>query len=228
MPATLNSTLNASELPIFPEPYYRQLRCQAPYANLPFMTKGSMSVLLEHPRGVLRLSRDGGTQYFLSEAQRRGLPGVAKVLDDEGAVAPTQQDMGSGLADYIWSAVIERLEPITEEDSAFWSLQMLEQHLSAELDGSLIDCQQTPHLMKMAALLEREVPLLSASINACIQLMDLIQQYHMDLDLSPTNFMRRPATGEIVLSDPIGSSMVLPSASQIAHMHATFAFTTRN
>lgn len=218
----------AAELAIFPEPFYRQLRSQPHYAGLPFITKGSMSVILEHPDGVLRLSRDGGTHLFLNEGTRRNLPGVARIQEDRGPVAPTESEMIHELDDYIWAAVIERLEPITEEDTAFDALKVLEHHLNDRLDGHLIGYQQALELMGIADTLSQELPPLRNALEALIELMDIIQQFRMDLDLAPSNFMRRNATGDIVLSDPIGSSIVMPSESQIARLQTVYSFAIRS
>lgn len=214
--------IDPAEQIIFPESVYRHLRSRAPYSDLPFLAIGSMSVVLEHPDGVLRLSRDGGTQRFLSEAGRLDLSGVARILDDRGAVAPADDDQGYGEGDFIWAAVIERLEPINEGEPEYLSLQSLDWHLGQALDGPLIDYRDAPRLAGIATAISQEHPILTDALAACIQLMDVIRGFQMDLDLSPSNFMRRPATGEVVLSDPIGSSSIRPSDIEIARLNPKY------
>lgn len=164
--------------------------------------KGSFSVLFEGEtdRSIYRLSMDNATHEFALRAKQTGLKGVVRSLNDYGAVA-IYQGNGSD-PDYLWLAHVERLSPLTGFAAKHRSIARLLAHLTGEEDGLLLT-----EVDEREAVLEA-LPTAMADADSELvvhALAILLPEYlsRADFDLTISNFMVRPATGEIVLSDPV-------------------------
>lgn len=185
---------------------------------------GSFSVLFdgETPRSIYRLSTDNATHDFASRAKRGGLAGVVSLLDDYGAVAIYKSDQF--YPDYLWLAHLERLAPLESGSAQQQSVAKLLLHLTGEPDGILL-----------TELDEREAVITALSTapkdsytKLVLEAMQLVLPKYLhtvDFDLTISNFMIRPGTGEVVMSDPVHG---LSEVSTEWHRHletkpATFA-----
>lgn len=163
---------------------------------------GSFSVLFngETPGSIYRLSTDNATHDFASRAKDKGLAGVVNLLDDYGAVAIYKDDQL--YPDYLWLAHLERLTPLESGSAPHQSVAKLLLHLTGEPDGVLL-----------TELGEREAVITALSTapkdsytELVLEAMQLVLPEYLhavDFDLTISNFMIRPGTGEVVMSDPV-------------------------
>ena len=163
---------------------------------------GSFSVLFngETPGSIYRLSTDNATHDFARRAKHGGLAGVVNLLDDYGAVAIYREDQF--YPDYLWLAHLERLAPLQKDSIQHQSIAQVLLHLTGEEDGSLlteIDERKTV----IAAL--PTAPAYTHTKLVLDAMASLLPEYlhNIDFDLSISNFMIRPSTGDVVMSDPV-------------------------
>lgn len=163
---------------------------------------GAFSVLFngETPGSIFRLSPDNATHDFARRAKHRGLAGVVNLLDDYGAVAIYREDQFD--PDYLWLAHLERLVPLQKDSAQQQSVAQVLLHLTGEEDGSLL----TEIDERKAVIAALPTAPKSTHTKLVLDAMaSLLPEYlhNIDFDLSISNFMIRPSTGDVVMSDPV-------------------------
>lgn len=181
---------------------YERVRNSHLLTGKEIVATGSFSVLFngDTPRSIYRLSTDNATHDFANRAKHEGLAGVVNLLDDYGAVAIYKNDQL--YPDYLWLAHLERLAPLESGSAQQQSVAKLLLHLTGELDGILL-----------TELDEREAVITALSTapkdsytKLVLEAMQLVLPEYLhavDFDLTISNFMIRPSTGGVVMSDPV-------------------------
>lgn len=163
---------------------------------------GAFSVLFngETPGSIYRLSTDNATHDFARRAKHEGLAGAVNLLDDYGAVAIYREDQSH--PDYLWLAHLERLAPLQKDSTQHQSVAQVLLYLTGEEDGSLLT--EIDERKSVIASLPR-APKSTHTKLVLDAMASLLPEYlhNIDFDLSISNFMIRPSTGDVVMSDPV-------------------------
>lgn len=171
-----------------------------------YLCHGSFSVIYQAGEGrIRRLSSCGGSHHALTLGSQLGLA-VPVCYRDFGSVA--EQKNGT-FVERLWLAELERLEPLVPESTGYRQVQAICEALGGE------DLYENPTLgeLRLDRLLELDVaPALKRTVAAMIAHAIFVGG---DLDLNTTNFMKRPATGEVLVTDLVSSGEVWDSYNAI-------------
>lgn len=171
-------------------------------ANKAIIAAGSCSVLFEGETqdSIYRLSLDSATHDFAWDARISKLSGVVYSIADYGAVAIYGQS--SVGPDCLYLAHLERLQPLQKFPEQQASVSRLLAYLTEGEDGELL---ATPREKEQLISLLPRAPVEEHTEHAVTAMQKLFPRYVRlaDLDLSISNFMVRPGTGDVVLSDPV-------------------------
>lgn len=161
---------------------------------------------------LYRLTRDGGCHAFLASQSALGCTTVVEIKEDFGPVAPSDDDRATGY--YYWLAEVEWLEPL---ESAKPQTNRLEAILDT-LDYELGYPDQLPRLIDQCndiAMQQPEFADLFLTLAAGCRFAYSIKG---DIDLDIGNIMRRPATGELVWTDPLCALHFMPEGARLSRV----------
>ncbi|MCY1362669.1 hypothetical protein D9M69_493980 [compost metagenome] len=169
-------------------------------------------MLFQNDGQLYRLTRDGCGHNFLAREAAHGNPQVMRILQDFGAVAPSDEDSLNSGEEFYWLAEVEWLDELDHQDATILRLITLLEELSE--GQSLVMEPDLPELIErchsMAERFPEFVPLLQALAKAA--------HFGADADVSISNIMRRPSTGELVWSDPLFGASYLPDGPRLERM----------
>lgn len=161
-----------------------------------YLCHGSFSVIYRAGEGrIRRLSSCTGSHHALTLGSQLGLA-VPVCYRDFGSVA--EQKKGA-FVERIWLAELEQLQPLDADSIGYRQVLAICEALGGE------DLYENPTLsvLPLDRLLELDVaPALKRTVVAMIAHAIFVGG---DLDLNTTNFMQRPATGEVLVTDLVSS-----------------------
>jgi len=176
------------------------LRASRPLLGKVLIATGSSAEIYEGGDSIFRLSTDGASHAFVIQAGKQGLA-VPRCLNDWGKIMPSDEypDM-----DFYWLAEFEKLDEVTSDPDAFEALkQWVDAVLKhADVHENLVtdrdELDRIHAAIRTLPVTERLAPVVATMDFICQQCV----QHNADLDFNESNFMLRPATGEILVTDP--------------------------
>lgn len=176
------------------------LRTSAPLSGRKFIGKGSSSEIYDGGDSIFRLSTDGASHTFVVLAAKQALS-VPRCLNDWGRIMPSDDYPE---IDFYWLAEFEKLHelecyPKALEEVKEWVSAVLK---CAEVDSNLVidrhELGRVHSVISELSVAGRLVPVKAAMSFMCVQCL----KTGADLDFDESNFMVRPGTGEILVTDP--------------------------
>ncbi|MDH4562307.1 hypothetical protein [Pseudomonas sp. BN411] len=199
---------------IFGGPYFEWLKQQEPLRSTELFAQGSSAMLFQKDGHLYRLTRDGCGHNFLAREAVQGNPQVMRILQDFGAVAPSDEDSLNSGEEFYWLAEVEWLDELDHQETTIQRLIALLEELSE--GETLVMEPDLPVLIErchsMAERFSEFAPLLQTLAKAA--------HFGADADVSISNIMRRPSTGELVWSDPLFGASYLPDVQRLDRMMA--------
>lgn len=200
---------------LFQGPFFEHIHQQEPLRSAEYFCHGSLSMLFQCDGRLYRLTRDGSSHNFLVEASASGNSHVTRIIRDYGPVAPSDEETGEY---YYWLAEVEWLHDLDPQDAVTQRLHTL---LSALTDDeSLIFSSELPALAERCIEMTGLHPEFATLLDTLAMAARFGHRAEADGDIKLDNIMRRPATGELVLSDPLSGTRFRANDAQRAYLDA--------
>ena len=191
---------------IFDGPYFDYLRGAEPLNQAEYFTHGSSAMLFQRDGKLYRLTLDACGHGFLAYQSSQGNPNVVKIIHDYGPVAPSDDYPTD---DYYWLAQVEWLQDLDPADATTQRLNAVLVELTD--DEPLVMEPDLPVLIERCQSMAEQHPEFAALLHTLVE----AARTGSDADVQISNIMRRPATGELVWSDPLyGTSSYLEPEQQ--------------
>ncbi len=176
-------------------------------ASKAMIATGSSSIIFEGEteNTIYRLSLDNAVQDISGIATKKGYAGIVQTIADYDAVAVYDEECQEGL----WLTELERLESLENHPEQHETVNELLEYMCGQ--EALI----TDETVKVSILGKLATYPDVASINLTLKaLKDLFPSWaeFYDFDFDITNFMVRPSTGDIVMSDPVHGGFLIDDA----------------
>lgn len=167
-----------------------------------YLCHGSFSVIYQAGEGhIRRLSSCAGSHHALTLGSQLGLA-VPVCYRDFGSVA---EQKNGAFVERFWLAELERLEPLIPGSTSYRQVQAI----CAALGGEDLYENSALGVLPLDRLLELDIePALKRTMVGMIAHAIFIGG---DIDLNTTNFMQRPATEEVLVTDLVSSGEVWDS-----------------
>ena len=193
-----------TEQPVLAGVHVQAILAKAPLNEATFLCQGSSSMLFERGTRLYRLTLEGCGHNFLAQQWAEGNRNVVEVIHDYGAVGPSDASLGASESEFYWLAEVERLVSVDEV-----SEPLLANILYGLLDEN--DDLPAPALLcEQCLALADEHPALAGVLITLARSAAFAQRHRCDVDAKLDNIMRRPATGELVWTDPLGGCFYAP------------------
>lgn len=200
---------------LFQGPFFEHIHQQEPLRSAEYFCHGSSTMLFQCDGRLYRLTREGSGHNFLVEASASGNPHVTRIIRDYGPVAPSDEETGEY---YYWLAEVEWLHDLDPQDAVTQRLHTL---LSALTDDeSLIFSSELPALAERCIEMTELHPEFATLLDTLAMAARFGHRAEADGDIKLDNIMRRPATGELVLSDPLSGTYFRANDAQRAYLDA--------
>lgn len=206
-------TMRTSQL--FQGPFFEHIRQQEPLRSAEYFCCGSSTMLFQCDGRLYRLTREGSGHSFLVEASVSGNPHVTHIIRDYGPIAPSDEEVGEY---YYWLAEVEWLHNLDPQDAISQRLQTLLDALTYE--ENLIFSPELPSFAKRCTDMAELHPEFASLLNTLAIAARFGHCSEADGDIRLDNFMRRPSTGELVLSDPLSGTYFRASEAQRTYLDA--------
>lgn len=196
--------MSMMEQPIFTGPNFQTLLEQAPLNQATFLCQGSNSMLFERGERLYRLTIEGCGHNFLVQQWADGNRNVVETLHDYGAVGPSDSSLPGSEGEFYWLAEVERLVDLDEASEPL---------LAGVLSGLLDDNDELPgndELCEQCLALADEHPALAGVLMTLARAAEFSERHECNVDARLDNLMRRPATGDLVWTDPLGGCFYEP------------------
>lgn len=202
---------------LFSGPFFDYLMQQEPLCSAEFFVKGSSTMLFQRDDRLYRLTLDGCGHNFVAEESALGNPGVTRIIRDYGPVAPADQDQTG--EEFYWLAEVEWLKPLDPDQELGQQVQALLDELT-DFEGQ-VQSNELPAFREHCLAMAECRPEFASLLRTLVRAADFGLRWEADADLSLSNIMRRPSTGELVCSDVIYSTGYdALTDEQQAHMDA--------
>lgn len=184
--------------PVFDGAHFQSLIEQAPLNGATVFRQGSNSMLFECSNRLYRLTLEGCGHNFLVQEWAKGNRNVVEIIHDYGAVAPSDASSYDNRREFYWLAEVERLESLDEHSEP----------LLVDLMAGLLDendeLPASDLLVERCHSLAKAYPVLAGVFTTLGDSAVFAERHEGDVDAKLDNIMRRPATGELVWTDPLG------------------------
>lgn len=198
---------------LFRGPFFEHILQQEPLRSAGYFSHGSSTMLFQCDGRLYRLTREGGGHNFLVEASASGNPHVTRIIRDYGPVAPSDEESGEH---YYWLAEVEWLHDLDPEDALNQRLQGLLTELTD--DENPVGSPALLALAERSIRMAEQHPEFSLLFEAMASAAVFGYRNDVDADLRLDNIMRRPTTGELVLSDVLSGTRFAADAEQRARL----------
>lgn len=199
--------------PLFQGLFFEHIRQQEPLRSAEYFCHGSSTMLFQCEGRLYRLTREGSGHNFLVEASASGNPHVTRIIRDYGPVAPSDEEAGEY---YYWLAEVEWLHDLDPQDAVTQRLHIL---LSALTDEeSLIFSPELPALAERCVEMAELHPEFATLLDTLVMAARFGHHAGADGDIKLDNIMRRPTSGELVLSDPLSGTYFRANDAQRAYL----------
>jgi hypothetical protein len=191
---------------LFAGVFYNYLKTKPPLNQAEYFTQGSSAMLFQRDGKLFRLTLDACGHDFLASQSSQGNPNVVKIIHDYGPVAPSDDCPAD---DYYWLAQVEWLQDLDPADATTQRLNALFVELTD--DEPLVMEPDLPALIERCQRMAEQHPEFAALLHTLAE----AARTGSDADVQISNIMRRPATGQLVWSDPLyGTSSYLDPEQQ--------------
>lgn len=205
-----------SETTLFQGPFFDYLMQQEPLCSADFFVDGSSAMLFQRDGRLYRLTLDGCGHNFVAGESALGNPGATRIIRDYGPVAPADQDQTG--KEFYWLAEVEWLEPLDPDQELGQQVQALRDELT---DGEeQVGGSELPAFGERCLAMAECRPEFASLLRTLARAADFGLPWEGHADLSLSNIMRRPSTGELVCSDVICSTLYGLTDNQQARMDA--------
>lgn len=193
-----------AEQPVLAGAHFQAILGKEPLNDATFLCQGSSSMLFERGDRLYRLTLEGCGHNFLAQQWADGNRNVVEIIHDYGAVGPSDASFIGSENEFYWLAEVERLISVDE---------VSEPLLAGLLSGLLDDNDDLPAnsmLAEQCHALADQHPALAGVFITLARSAKFAQRHDCDVDARIDNIMRRPATGELVWTDPLGGCLYEP------------------
>jgi hypothetical protein len=170
-------------------------------AKRPILGRGRYSLVFDKGASVIKATIDTGAIALLT---RRGRKAVAlpRVLHDHGVIGTFKQDAP------IRALELEKLRVLRASSHNYRTAaavcRVFKRHSDAEwFAGKPADFRYSKVLARARKDLREIRGFTPALMHALESIVSFVEAKNLDVDLHIKNFMERPATGELVISDPV-------------------------
>jgi len=186
--------------PIFAGPFFDYIVSGDVLVGSTIFKWGSSAVLFQKQDKLFRLTSDAAGHNFLAELSGREIDSVVKVVKDFGPVAPMDENTADG--DYYWLAEVEWLEDLEEQGVVGRRVAEFCEYLS---DDGFISESAFPALVAKVENfpVEKFDKQFASLAKTLLHAEDFVIEGYTEIDVSPSNIMLRPSTGDLVWSDPL-------------------------
>lgn len=158
---------------------------------------------------LYRMTRDGGCHAFLASQSALGCSAVVEIKQDFGPVAPSDENNAPGY--YYWLAEVEWLEPLESGHPQINRLEAILDTLEYERGYPA----QLPRLIEQCDDISIQHPEFADLFLTLAAGCRFAHPIEGDIDLDIGNIMRRPATGELVWTDPLCALYYMPESEHL-------------
>ena len=190
--------------PVLEGANFQTILAQEPLKEATFLCQGSSSMLFERGDRLYRLTLEGCGHNFLAQQWAEGNRNVVEIIQDYGAVGPSDSSLQGSANEFYWLAEVERLMSVDET-----SEPLLAGILSSLLDDN-DDLPANCALSEQCQALADEHPNLAGVLITLAKSAEFAERHECNVDAKIDNIMRRPTTGELVWSDPLGGCLYEP------------------
>lgn len=184
--------------------YFQAILTQEPLKEATVFCQGSSSMLFERGDRLYRLTLEGCGHNFLAQQWAEGNRNVVEIIHDYGAVGPSDSSLPGSANEFYWLAEVERLVSVDENSEPL---------LAGVMSGLLDDNDDLPAncaLSERCRSLADEHPVLAGVLITLAKSAEFAERHEGNVDAKLDNIMRRPATGELVWTDPLGGCLYEP------------------
>jgi hypothetical protein len=200
---------------LFQGPFFEQILQQEPLRSAEYFRHGSSTMLFQSDGRLYRLTREGSGHNFLVETSASGNPHVTQIIRDYGPVAPSDEETGEY---YYWLAEVEWLHDLDPQDAVTQRLQTVLSTLADE-EGP-ISSPELPALSERCIEMAELHPDFATLLDTLAMAARFGHRAEADGDIRLDNIMRRPTTGELVLSAPLSGTYYRANDAQRTYLDA--------
>lgn len=200
---------------LFQGPFFEHILQQEPLRSAEYFRHGSSTMLFQRDGRLYRLTREGSGHNFLAEVSASGNPHVTRIIRDYGPVAPSDEETGEY---YYWLAEVEWLHDLDPQDAVTQRLNTLLNALTDE--ESPIFSPELPALAERCIAMAELHPEFTTLLDTLAMAARFGHRAEADGDIRLDNIMRRPTTGELVLSDPLSGTYFRANDAQRAYLNS--------
>jgi hypothetical protein len=182
---------------LFEGPFYDQLLSQHPLRSATYFKHGSSTILFRENDRLYRLTRQGCGHNFISQQSALGNPHVPHVIEDFGAVAPS--DEGEG--EFYWLAEIEWLQDLDPAQPQTQSLNAIITDLTED-EPQLYGGELEDFISRCSDLAKTRTDL-HGLLSTLMAASAFAMAHQAMADIKLDNIMLRAASNELVVADPI-------------------------
>jgi len=190
--------------PAFEGVHFQEILTKEPLKEATFFCQGSSSMLFERGARLYRLTLEGCGHNFLAQQSAEGNRNVVEIIHDYGAVGPSDSSLPGSASEFYWLAQVERLASVDETSEPL---------LAGILSGLLDENDDLPAncvLSEQCWALADEYPDLAGVLITLAKSAEFAERHEGNVDAKLDNIMRRPATGDLVWTDPLGGCLYEP------------------
>lgn len=190
--------------PIFIGANYQTILTKEPLKDATIFCQGSNSILFERGDRLYRLTLEGCGHNFLAQQWAKGNRNVVEIIHDYGSVGPSDSSLPGSEKEFYWLAEVERLVSVGDNNEPL---------LNSVLLGLLDDNDELPGnaaLTKQCLSLANKHQGLAGILTTLAKSADFAKRHEGNVDAKLDNIMRRPVTGELVWTDPLGGCFYEP------------------
>ena len=160
-------------------------------------------MLFQRDGRLYRLTLDGCGHNFIAEESALGNSDVTRIIHDYGPVAPSDLDQTG--EEFYWLAEVEWLEPLDPDQEFGQQVQALLDELTDQ--EPQLGPNELPAFRERCLEMAECRPEIASLLHTLARSADFGLPWRAHTDLSLSNIMRRPSTGEPVCSDVICSTL---------------------
>lgn len=200
----------------FPTPNLDRLLQTEPLKGAKVLKTGSSSTIFEAGDSLLRLTLQGSGHNFLAQQSAAGNSNVVRVLRNYGAVALSDTYESGPEVEFYWLAQVERLAEIEVGNEP-----VIEAWLAQFDEEGQPESQHLPAVAQQC----RELAQAHKEYAGFMETLALAAEFRgiESMDLRLSNCMRRPATGELVWTDPLDDCFYEPDPAMEMPLNELFA-----
>ncbi|MBU0523127.1 MULTISPECIES: hypothetical protein [Pseudomonas] len=193
-----------TDQPLFEGAHFQTILTKEPLKEATIFCQGSNSMLFERDNRLYRLTLEGCGHNFLAQQSAEGNRNVVEIIYDYGAVGPSDSSLPGSANEFYWLAEVERLVSVDETSETL---------LACILSGLLDDNDDLPancELSEQCRALADEHPDLAGILITLAKSAEFAERHEGNVDAKIDNIMRRPTTGDLVWTDPLGGCLYEP------------------